>query len=225
MDGIRGWSELHGGVGPGSAARAWIGAVQAIARWGPVSRVPPDAISAAGVLVTAAAVPVALGGDRWPLLAAALVVLAGVFDGLDGAVALVTRRARPLGAVVDAMADRVGDLLLVGVLLALGAPVAWCAAAAVLVTLHEYLRARAQAAGMAGVGAVTVAERPTRVVVVAVACLGAGALPGGTPWTGWNWATVCGIGLVVVSAVGVAQLAVAVARTVPPGPGSSGEPR
>ena len=144
-----------------------------------------------------------------------LVVLAGVLDGLDGAVALHTGRARPLGAVVDAVADRVGDLLLVATLAVLGAPPAWCVAAGALTLLHEYLRARAGAAGMPGVGALTVAERPTRLVLVAVACLGAGTLPGGTPLTGWGWATVCAIGWVVVGAVGLVHLSVGVARTTP----------
>ncbi|GAA3237246.1 hypothetical protein GCM10017691_36210 [Pseudonocardia petroleophila] len=124
-------------------------------------------------------------------------------------------RARPLGAVVDAMADRVGDLLLAGILLLLGAPAAWCAAAVALVLLHEYLRSRAQAAGMPGVGAVTVAERPTRVVLVAVAALGAGALPAGTPLTGWDWAAVCAAGWIVVGTVGFAHLVRAVVRDVP----------
>jgi CDP-diacylglycerol--glycerol-3-phosphate 3-phosphatidyltransferase len=144
-----------------------------------------------------------------------LVVAAGVFDGLDGAVALGTGRARPLGAVVDAVADRVGDLLMVAVLGVLGAPVPVCAALAVLLLLHEYVRARAQSVGMAGVGAVTIAERPTRVVIVTVAALGTGVLPAGTPVTGWGWATVCSIGWGVVGVVGLLQLSVAVARTVP----------
>ena len=144
-----------------------------------------------------------------------LVVLVGVLDGLDGAVALHTGRARPLGAVVDAMADRVGDLLLLATLAVLGAPPVWCVAAGALTFLHEYLRARAGAAGMPGIGAVTVAERPTRLVLVAVACLGAGTLPAGTPLTGWGWATVCVIGWVVVGAVGLVHLSIGVARTTP----------
>jgi CDP-diacylglycerol--glycerol-3-phosphate 3-phosphatidyltransferase len=120
-----------------------------------------------------------------------------------------------LGAVVDAVADRVGDLLLAAVLAVLGAPPAWCVGAAALTLLHEYLRARANAAGMRGPGAVTVAERPTRLVLVAVAGLGAGVLPGGTPWTGWDWATVSVAGWVAVGVVGLVHLGVGVVRTTP----------
>jgi archaetidylinositol phosphate synthase len=213
--GERSWAALHGGLAPSAPVRVWLRGVQRLAAAGPVARVPPDALSVAGVVVGAAALGVAAMGGRWPLLAAVLVVLVGVLDGLDGAVAVQTGRARPLGAVVDAMADRVGDLLLVATLAVLGAPLPWCVAAGVLILLHEYLRARAGAAGMAGVGAVTVAERPTRLVLVAVACLGAGALPGGTPLTGWSWGTASAVAWVVVGAVGLAHLAIGVVRATP----------
>lgn len=213
-DGTAGWSALHGGISPSPVVRAWLWVVQRLAA-GPVSRVPPDALSVAGVLVTAGAWPAAAAGGRWPLLCALLVVAAGVLDGLDGAVALRTGRARPLGAVVDAAADRVGDLLLLGVLVALGAPTTWVLVAGALALLHEYVRARAQAVGMPGVGAVTVAERPTRLIVVAVAALGTGMLPTGTPVTGWNWATVC-VGLwTVAGVVGAVQLAAGIRRSIP----------
>jgi CDP-diacylglycerol--glycerol-3-phosphate 3-phosphatidyltransferase len=129
---------------------------------GPVARVSPDMLSVAGVAAAGGAAIVAAQGGRWPLVAAVLVLLAGLLDGLDGAVALHTGRARPLGAVVDAVADRIGDLLLVVTLALLGAPLPWCIGAGALTLLHEYLRARAGAVGMPGVGAVTVAERPTR---------------------------------------------------------------
>ena len=213
-DGTAGWSALHGGVRPSVLVRVWLRLVQWLAA-GPVGQVPPDLLSMAGVLAAGAAVPVAAAGGRWPLAAAVLLVAAGLLDGLDGAVALRTGRARPLGAIVDAVSDRLGDLLMVAVLVVLGAPLPVGVAVAALVLLHEYVRARAQSVGMPGVGAVTIAERPTRVIVVAVAAVGAGVAPGGTPVTGWGWATVCAIGWGVVGVVGLVQLSVAVARTVP----------
>ena len=224
--GFEGWSRLHGGIPPSAPVRAWLRLVQRLAA-GPFSRVPPDVLSAAGVLSTLLAALVAAAGGRWAALTAALVLLAGLFDGLDGAVALHTGRVRPLGAVIDAMADRVGDLLLVATLAVLGAPPAWCVAVAGLVFGHEYLRARAQGAGLRGVGAVTVAERPTRVIVVAVIALGAAVLPGGTPLTGWSWAAVGAGGWLVVGVIGLAQLAIAVVRELPAqaGPTSAGDDR
>jgi phosphatidylglycerophosphate synthase len=221
--GAEGWSALHGGVDLSWPVRLWLRVVQGLAATPPLTRTPPDALSAAGVLAVAGGLGAAAAGGLWPLLTVALLLLGGVLDGLDGAVALRTGRARPLGAVVDAVADRIGDLLLAGTLAVLGAPPPWCAAAVALVFLHEYLRARAQGVGLAGPGAVTVAERPTRLVLVGVAATGAATLPGGTPWTGWGWATVCAIGWVAVGVVGLVHLAVAVARRLPADfPGQAG---
>ncbi|WP_157546006.1 CDP-alcohol phosphatidyltransferase family protein [Mycobacterium sp. IS-1742] len=214
-----GWSALHDGVRPSGVARGWLRMVGALAT-GPVLRVPPDLLSAAGVLALAGALAVvvwgSVAGAGWLWLAVPLIVGAGVLDTLDGAVALRTGRARPLGAIVDAVADRIGDVLLGGVLLALGAPPGWVAAAVVLVLLHEYIRSRAQAVGMPGVGAVTVAERPTRLIVVALAAGGAAALPAGLPLLGWGWGTTFAITWTVIGAVGMVQLAVGVRRSTPP---------
>jgi CDP-diacylglycerol--glycerol-3-phosphate 3-phosphatidyltransferase len=50
----------------------------------------------------------------------------------------------------------------------------------------EYLRARAQSVGMAGVGAVTVAERPTRLILVGPGGGGRRCSPTGVPMLGWG---------------------------------------
>ncbi|MYW73214.1 hypothetical protein GTW08_13885, partial [Pseudonocardia sp. SID8383] len=99
---------------------------------------------------------------------------------------------------------------------ALGAAPGWVLAALALVFVHEFLRARAQSVGMPGVGAVTVAERPTRLVVVALPALGAAVLPAGPPLVGVSWGTVFALTWTVLGAVGLVQLAVGVVRTTPP---------
>ncbi|MFB7090499.1 YhjD/YihY/BrkB family envelope integrity protein [Streptomyces sp. NPDC056296] len=215
-DGLARWARLHQGHDPSGSvlASAWVVLAQRCARTRLLRAVPPDLLSLGGPLAAAAAVGLAFGGGLWPVASCALVVLSGLLDGLDGAVAVTTGRARPLGAVVDATADRIADLLLVAVLYALGAPASWCVAAATVALLHEYLRARAVAAGMRGVGALSVAERPLRVVLCAVACLGSGLLPAGTPGTGWPWADVCVLVWVAAGGVGLVQLAVGVARAL-----------
>ena len=208
------WSSLHDGVQPSTVVRGWLRMVRGLAA-GPVLRLPPDALSAAGVVALAGA-PAVIAGPGWPAVAVPLIVAAGVLDGLDGAVALRTGRARPLGALVDAVADRLGDLLLGAVLLTLGAAPGWVAAAVVLVLLHEYLRSRAQAVGMPGVGAVTVAERPTRLIVVAMAAGGAAVAPAGLPLVGWNWGTTFAITWTAIGVVGMVQLLAGVRRSMPP---------
>lgn len=208
-----GWSALHGGVTPSPVVRGWLRMVWFLS-CGPVARVPPDALSIAGVLALGGAWYV-VAGPGWPALAVVLVAAAGLFDGLDGAVALRTGRARPLGAVIDSAADRLGDLLLGAVLLALGAPVGWVGAALTLALLLEYVRARAQAVGMPGVGAVTVAERPTRLIVVAVAAGGVAMAPAGVPPLGWDWARTLTVTWTVVGVLGLGQLLVGVRRSTP----------
>jgi phosphatidylglycerophosphate synthase len=210
-DPVAGWSRLHGEDVSGSrVVVGWLRLVHALARH--VDRVPPDVLSGAGVLVAAGAAGLAAAGGRWPLVAFVLVVVTGVLDGLDGAVALRTGRARPLGAVVDAVADRVADLCLVAVLLVLGAP-GWAGAAlGAALLLHEYARARAQGVGMGSAGSVTVAERPTRIIVVAVACVGSGTFPGGTPGTGWSWGVVSSVIWGGCAVAGLVQLAAGIRR-------------
>ncbi|MFC7674540.1 CDP-alcohol phosphatidyltransferase family protein [Mycolicibacterium sp. GCM10028919] len=209
-----GWSELHGGVQPSPVVRGWLRLIRALAS-GPVTRIPPDVLSAAGVLVLAGAWACVAGLGR-PGLVVPLVLAAGILDGLDGAVALRTGRARPLGAVVDSVADRLGDVALGAILFALGAPLGWVLAAVALVFLLEYLRARAQAVGMPGVGAVTVAERPTRLIVVAMAAGGAAVFPAGVPLLGWGWGVLFAVTWTAVGVVGMGQLLYGVRRSMPP---------
>jgi len=209
-----GWSSLHSGIQPSRMVRGWLRLMRMLGS-GPVAHVPPDVLSAAGVLALAGAWA-AVAGPDWPALSVPLILLGGVLDGLDGVVALRTGRARPLGAVIDSVADRIGDLLLGACLLALGAPVPWVVAALALLMLLEYLRARAQSVGMPGVGAVTVAERPTRLILVGLAAAGSAVFPSGVPMLGWGWAAMTAIIWTVVGVVGLGQLAHGVRRSIPP---------
>jgi CDP-diacylglycerol--glycerol-3-phosphate 3-phosphatidyltransferase len=65
---------------------------------------------------------------------------------------------------------------------------------------------------MGSAGTITVAERPTRVIVVALACAGTGLLPGGTPGTGWNWAAVSALVWAACAVAGLGQLATGIRR-------------
>lgn len=208
LDGyLDGWQRLHGGYDPRGNAlvRGWLAGSYAVARPFAAAQVPPDLVTLLGLAVAALALwPAAVGG-WWLLVAAAVVVLSALLDNVDGAVAVLTGRATAWGAVLDAVADRLGDLVFVLALLLAGADPAAGAVAAVLMLLHEFLRARAVGAGMADVGVVTVWERPTRVIVTAVFLVAGAAL--GDPWPAlgaWAW-----VGLGVV---GLGQLAVVVRR-------------
>ena len=128
-------------------------------------------------LVLGLAVPfVVLPGGVWLFAAAGLVFLSALADSADGAVAIISGHTSRIGAFYDAMADRVTEAAWLVALWLLGVPGVLVALCAGLVFLHEYARARAALSGMPGVGVVTVAERPIRVLMVIVALVLGGAL-------------------------------------------------
>lgn len=158
------WARLHGGFDPrraGPAVRGWLRMSYAIGAALGRLRVPPTAVTLAG-LVLCVCVPAL--ADR-PAIAALFVLLAAVADSVDGAVAVVSSRATRLGHLYDSMVDRVGEACWLAAFWVVGAPGLLVVVAGAVSWLHEYLRARATVAGMREIGVVTVGERPTRVSV------------------------------------------------------------
>ena len=209
------WSKLHGGFDPEGSAlvvRGWIRLAyrggSLLGRW----RVTPTAVTVAGLLLCLAVPFAALLGRTGLLLGALLVLLAGFADALDGAVAVVTGRASRIGFVYDSVADRLGELAWLAAFWVAGVP-GWLAAAGAAVSwLHEYVRARAAAGGMDGLGIVTLGERPTR-VSVAISGLLVGGLAG-LVHSGWE-STVVLVAAVVwlaLGVIGLVQLVLAVRR-------------
>jgi len=207
---FRRWAPLHGGYDPAGTALTgrWLALVHTAARPLAARGVAPHALTG-WALLAGAGVPAAVAaGGRWPLLAVALLVAAGLLDGLDGAVAVLTGRATRFGYVLDSVADRVGDAAYVAALWWLGGPGWLCAIAAGLVWLPEYARARAGNAGMRELAVLTVAERPTRIAVTAVALAGCG----GWPDRAAPLATAAAAVLAGLGAVALAQLLVVARR-------------
>jgi phosphatidylglycerophosphate synthase len=208
------WAGGHGGYDPGRSGLVggWLRLVYVCARPFAAVGAPPDVITFCGLAVSAAAVWAAAGGWLW--LAALLVVVAGLLDNLDGAVAVLTDRSSAWGQVLDSTVDRCSDALFLLALWAAGAPVAVCVGAGVAAGLLEYLRARAAVAGVTEIAVVTVAERPTRVIVTAAFLAAAALHPENPAW----WAAVGAWVFLVVSTVGLLQLIAAVHRrlTKPP---------
>ena len=203
------WSALHGGADPsGGVVRGWLRLVYRLGRGPAALGVAPSAVTLLGLLVTAAAVPAAAAGGRWPVLAAAAIGLGGLLDGLDGAVAVLGDRVSRWGALLDSLADRLAEVALGGVLVVLGAPV-WAVVLGVGAGwLLEYVRARTAALGVDDIGVVSIGERPTRLAVVAMFALAAGVHPGWTPVL----AAVAVAALAVTSVVGLVQVLLAVRR-------------
>ena len=133
--------------------------------------ITPNAITWLGFLLTVGAAALIATGR---LLAAGLVVLvAGFFDMLDGALARRTNQVTRFGALLDSTLDRLAEaVLLLGILLYVRDQlmVAVLVCVALLVSLLvSYIRARAEALGMeCQVGIFTRAER---VIVLALGLL------------------------------------------------------
>lgn len=74
--------------------------------------VSPNLVTTAGLLLTAAATA-AVVLDR-PVLGGSLLVVGGLMDLFDGAIARATRRATPFGGFYDSVSDRISDGMILG---------------------------------------------------------------------------------------------------------------
>jgi CDP-diacylglycerol--glycerol-3-phosphate 3-phosphatidyltransferase len=188
------WAALHHGIEPDSVPLlpAWLRLMWRLARPLTALRIPPVAVTAAGVALAAAAA-VVVASHPW--LGGAAVVLAAVCDGLDGAVAVVADRATAWGAIADAIADRLSDVAFAAVLWRCGAP-AWLAALCGVLAVgvdgaRRWRRVPAR---------ITVGERPTWTICAALAC-------GSAAVTTTSWPVlVCAAVWVAAGATALVQL-------------------
>lgn len=212
------WQRLHAGYDPRTGSvwvRGWLTIVYRVAL--PLARrgVHPDTLTLATVVLAGAVTAAAAAGGRWAIVGAVLLVISGLGDSLDGAVAVLTGRTSAWGYVLDSVTDRINDVLYVVALVVVGAP-AWLAAGSGMTFfLLEYMRARAGSAGHGDVAVVTWGERPNRVAFCAAGLLCAGVFP-------TDAATLAGAALGLLTAlslIGLMQLTVAVRRHL-----SAGDP-
>jgi len=98
-----------------------------------------------------------------------MLLLSGLFDALDGAMARVYGQVTRFGGVIDSVFDRVGEVFVYsGIILGGSSSLFWGLVALVTSLMVSYVRSRAEAEGakMEGIG---IAERPERIVILAVA--------------------------------------------------------
>jgi phosphatidylglycerophosphate synthase len=224
-----GWREAHllgEEARPGGRLAAWYLRLPYVVG-APLARagVDPDLVTLAALWVALVAGWTATLGPGWAAVAGALTLVAGIADSVDGAVAVMQRRTSTFGFVWDSTADRLADLAVIAgpvVLVATEADPGWGAAAvatgtaaAGLLLLLEYVRARAQAGQVAAAWTLaTPGERPTRVIVlglaglaVGVAQLGGDGLAGAALDLGYPLALAA---LALLEAAGCVQLLLAV---------------
>ena len=184
MDGdehLRDWAALHLTEPPAGFVGGWLRGAAAVAR--PLARagISPNAVTVAALLAALVAVPLAaVEGWIGPAAACLAVVVSGLLDALDGAVAVQAGRTTKVGFLLDSALDRLADAALPaslaiaanggtgGIAAGEGAEIAVAAVAACW--WLEYVRARASlaAAGQPWKQVITPGERPTRIILTAV---------------------------------------------------------
>ncbi len=208
------WAGLHGGVDPRRtrpSVRRWLLVGFRVASVCALLRVRPGAITALGLLSCVAVPFVAVHSA---LVAALLVIFGATADTVAGALAVMTDRTTRLGYVYDSVVDRLSEACWLAGFWLLGVPAIVVVAAGGVSWLHEYARARANAAGMIEIGAATVGERPTRVIMAVIGfVLVALATPMGAELPA-SVATFAVAVWVVLAVVGFGQLLVAVHRAL-----------
>jgi len=176
---VREWAALHLTEAPGRFVGGWLRLSAAVAR--PLARagVSPNAVTVAAMAVAVAAVPLVLiDGWRGPALGCLAVTVSGILDALDGAVAVQAGRTTKVGFFLDSALDRIADAAFPAALAIVAsrstrtatAPTALAVAATAASWYLEYVRARAnQAAPERDRQVITPGERPTRIILTAVA--------------------------------------------------------
>ncbi len=131
----------------------------------------PNSLTVVGLLIGSVAALLFAKGE--PGLAGLTLLICGVFDVIDGAVARVTGRETAFGEVLDAVIDRYVDFVIfIGIIYGglaelWGLPSwAWCTLALTGSFMVSYTRARAEAAG-SGKLTVGIAERGERLLILA----------------------------------------------------------
>lgn len=148
----------------------------------------PNHLSLIGFLVAVVAA-VAAAGQGW-LAAGVLVILGGLFDLFDGALARVTGQASRLGAFMDSVFDRAGEgIVYVGIVVGcLVAPlnegVVLASTALAASFMVSYARAKSESLGFtpgSRMAAIGLAPREVRLVILTIGLIAAD-LAGGVGW-------------------------------------------
>jgi CDP-diacylglycerol--glycerol-3-phosphate 3-phosphatidyltransferase len=162
------WSELHGGATIAGAVKGWLAISYYLARGLSLLRITPNLMTVIGVLLSLAMLaPIVAGEESIPLLPAiALLILALIADGVDGSLAIYQNRASELGALYDAIADRISEAAWLTFVVYIGVPARYAIAIWILGATQEYARARLASMGYTEVGVVTPAERPMRAIYI-----------------------------------------------------------
>ena len=102
------------------------------------------------------------------LLAGIILLIGGLFDVLDGAVARLTNKSTKRGAFMDSLLDKVGEIVVfIAIYLGNLSSAFWCLIAISLALLVSYTRARAESLDIPLIG-IGIGERAERLLILAL---------------------------------------------------------
>jgi phosphatidylinositol phosphate synthase len=184
----------------------------------------PDGLTLIGFGITVVGA-ILLGAQQW-LIGGVVVFVGGAFDMFDGTLARATGKVSPLGAFMDSVFDRWGEVIVyLGIIIgcvaggfALGAVLAAAAMGAAFMV--SYTRAKSEGLGFSsgtGMAAVGIMPREVRLVILSLGLVLTGiegvanpflelrmiSLPGGfeiqAPWAGERWLALA-LGIIAIGA-------------------------
>ena len=144
----------------------------------------PDGLTLIGFGITVVGAVLLSQGELW-LAGGAVVFLGGVFDMFDGTLARATGKVSKLGAFMDSVFDRAGEVIVyIGIVIGLariGIPngVELAAAALGSAVMVSYTRAKSEGLGFTegtGMAAIGIMPREVRLVILCLGLIVGGAL-------------------------------------------------
>ena len=158
------WSDLHGNAKISGIVKAWLSISYLIVRLISRIRITPNILTMFGLFF--GVILFLNANTSW---ASVLLVLSLICDGIDGSLAILTKKSTKWGAILDSVVDRLTEIFWVLALYKIGADLKLLVLVLLTASLQEYVRARAAGLGVSEVGIVTFAERPVRASFVFVA--------------------------------------------------------
>jgi len=157
------WSGLHGNAKISGIVKAWLSISYLIVK--PISRVriTPNILTMFGLFF--GVILFLNANTSW---ASVLLVISLICDGIDGSLAILTKKSTNWGAILDSVVDRLTEIFWVLALYRIGADLKLLVVVLLTASLQEYVRARSAGLGVSEVGIVTFAERPVRASFVFV---------------------------------------------------------
>jgi phosphatidylglycerophosphate synthase len=157
------WSGLHGDAKVSGIVKGWLSISYLIVK--PISRVKitPNILTMLGLFFG-----LLLFINAKTFWAPGLLVLSLICDGIDGSLAIITKKSTKWGAILDSVVDRLTEIYWVLALYKIGVDLRFLILVLLTASLQEYVRARSTGLGVSEVGIVTFAERPVRASFVFV---------------------------------------------------------